>query len=67
MKERLITSLVQALLAMLSPDLLVKFADMVLDFAEEYVDKTDNTLDNAIVEPLCATIRSAFNIPDDDE
>ena len=67
MKAKLISTLISALMAMLSPDLLKTFADMVLDFVEEYVEGTKSSLDDRIVLPLCDTIRKAFNIPDDDD
>ncbi len=66
MKEKLLGTLVQALLAMLSPELIRKFADMVLDFAENYVVGTQSELDDAIVLPLCHMIRAAFGIEDND-
>lgn len=49
------------------PDLLKKFADMVLDFAEEFVLGTASTVDDAIILPICELIRKTFNIPDEDE
>jgi len=67
MKTQLFTLLIQALLSVLSPELLKKFADMVLDFAEDYVLGTKSTIDDAIVLPICALIRKTFDIPDSDE
>ena len=67
MKTQLFTLLIQALLSVLSPELLKKFADMVLDFAEDYVLGTKSTIDDAIVLPICALIRKTFGIPDNDE
>jgi hypothetical protein len=67
MKSQLIGTLVNLFVQLLSPDLLKQFADMVLDFVENYVAGSKSTIDDAIVMPLCANIRTAFNIPDDDE
>jgi len=64
---KLLSLLIQAFLAMLTPELLKKFADMVLDFAEEYVLGTASTVDDAIILPICDLIRKTFGIPDDDE
>ena len=41
MKAQLITLLIQSLLSILTPDLLKKFADMVLDFAENLYSSVD--------------------------
>ncbi len=66
MKAKLIMMLINALVGMLTPDLVKKFADTVLDFAENYVVGTKSTVDDNIVLPLCAAIRLAFSISDDD-
>ena len=63
---KMLPILIQALLAVLTPELLKKFADQVLDFAETYVLGTASTVDDALVLPLCNLIRTAFNIPDND-
>ena len=67
MKEKLFSSLIQAMLSLLSPELLKKFADMVLDFAEDFVLGTKSSIDDAIVLPICGAIRAAFGIEDNDE
>ena len=64
MKAQLISMLTSALLSMLTPELLKKFADMVLDFAENYVTGTASTIDDKIVLPICDMIRSTFDIPE---
>ncbi len=66
MKNMLIAQLVSVLLGMLTPDLLKKFVDMLLDFVEKQVLGTASTLDDKIVLPLCETIRKTFDIPDED-
>ncbi len=66
MKKVLIQNLITVLMTMLTPELMRKFADMVLDFAEDAVQDSSNKLDDALVLPICNTIRETFNIPDDD-
>jgi hypothetical protein len=67
MKAQILTALIEVLLRVLTPELLKKFADMVvLDFAEKFVLGTASTVDDAIVLPLCKLIRNTFGIPDND-
>lgn len=66
MKQLLFKNLITVFMSILTPELLKSFADMVLDFAENYVEGTKSTVDDKIVLPICATIRAAFDIPDDD-
>lgn len=66
MKEKLITLLIRLIIEMLSPELLMKFADMVLDFCENFVLGTKSTIDDRVILPLCAQIRGAFDILDND-
>lgn len=66
MKSQLMMALVQALLSVLSPELLRKFADIVLDFAENYVLGTKSDIDDMLVLPICRAIRAAFGIEDND-
>lgn len=67
MKKALIASLVQVLAMTLTPELLVKFADMALDFVENEIEKSTTKLDDKLILPICNSIRRAFNIPDNDE
>lgn len=66
MKAQILTALVEVLFRVLTPDLLEKFADMVLDFAENKVAGTASPVDDKIVLPLCALIRKTFGIEDHD-
>ena len=66
MKTRLVEMLVSLVTIMADPKLLKEFADMVLDWAEDMAVKSENTLDDKIVLPLCAKIRETFNIEDND-
>ena len=66
MKAKLLAMLVGAVMEVLTPDLLKKFIDMVLDFVEDKVEGSKSTVDDAIVLPLCSMIRTAFDVPDND-
>jgi hypothetical protein len=50
------------LMSILTPDLLKRFADMVLDYLEDYVAKTPNKFDDRFILPVCKNIRDAFDI-----
>ena len=62
----LLPRVVSAILGMLTPELLKKFADHLLDWVEKFVLGTASTIDDRLILPLCNMIREAFNIPDDD-
>lgn len=66
MKNILMQQLIQVLMMVLSPEVLKKVIDMVLDTVEAAVEDSETPVDNMLVLPMCATIRSAFNVPDDD-
>jgi len=66
MKQTLIELLLKAVLTFLSEDQLKEFADTLLDFVENAVEKSGTTLDDAIVLPICKKVREAFGIPDND-
>ena len=66
MQAMILGNLVKIIVNMLTPDLMKKFADMVLDFAEDFVIGTKSSVDDGIVLPICQSIRKAFNIPDND-
>jgi len=62
---KLLPIIIAQLLKMLTPDLMKRLADKVLDAIEEAIQKSENKLDDAFV-PVIGMIRSAFNVPDDD-
>jgi hypothetical protein len=66
MKAKIIGMIVGQLLALLSPDLLKRAVDRLLDFVKEQVLGSASPIDDAIVIPLCDMIRKAFDIPDYD-
>lgn len=67
MKTYLITQLIKALFAMLSPAMLEELADKIIDFAENKATAMpEGDSWRSIVEGICANIRTAFNIEDND-
>ena len=60
-------TLIPLLLGWLTVEQLKKFADMAFDFVEDAVAATDNPYDDAIVLPVIARLREAYDIPDNDE
>ena len=66
MSSKLIIQAITMLLTLLTPELLKKMADMVLDFIEDQVKGSASTVDDAIILPICNTIRAAFGIADND-
>lgn len=66
MKEKLIAMLIKALLDMLSPALIESFADLMLDWVEDYAIGTGSKFDDKILLQLCLMIRDTFNIPEEE-
>jgi len=66
MKTMLITQFVKLLLGMLSPEMMKRGVDALLDVAEDAVAKSETKVDDKIVTPLIESIRNTFDIPDDD-
>ena len=50
----------------MSPEILKKGLDGLLDTIEEAVGKTENTVDDIVVLGICQQIRRAFDVPDND-
>lgn len=44
-----------------------QLGDMLLDTIENFVARTDNTLDDKLLLPAIKALRIAFDIPDNDE
>ena len=66
MKTNIISALIGALVQLLTPEMLRGFIDAGLDWIENYVMETDNTIDDSIVLPICRKLREAVGIPDED-
>ena len=62
----LIQQLVSALVVMMSPEVMKRGLDALLDTIEEAVGKTENTVDDIVVLGICQQIRRAFDVPDND-
>jgi hypothetical protein len=68
MQAYLISQLVKLLVSLfVDKELLKKFVDLVLDFAENYVLGTSSTVDDDIVLPLTNALRDILGVPDADE
>ena len=66
MKKLLIAKLIELLLGLLTPELLKKVTDQILDAIEDATINSENTMDDKVVLPLCKLIRNTFDISDDD-
>ncbi len=66
MKEKIIIQLLGMLIKLVTGERLKKLADVILDFIEKEVEESKNTYDDAVILPLCRTIRDTFDIIDND-
>lgn len=64
--EQILKALIPFILSMLTKEQLIKFADMALDFVEDAVQSSENTIDDTIALPIIQRLRDTFNIPDND-
>ena len=64
--KKVVELLMPILLSMLTPEVIKKAIDSLLDIAEDAAQDSSNTIDDKTVLPFCALIRAALNIPDDD-
>jgi hypothetical protein len=64
--QKLLIQAIVMMLSLLTPELLKKAADMVLDFAEDKILGSASEIDDKLVLPVIELIRETFNIPDDD-
>lgn len=64
--DKVIGLLITALLRMLSPELFKKAVNSLIEVIEDGCRRTENLYDNEIILPICSTIRTALNIPDED-
>ena len=65
-KKEALNLLITVLMSVMTETMLKKFADNLLDFAENLVSKTISPIDDAVLLPIIAKVRSAFNIEDND-
>lgn len=66
MVENILKALIPFILSMLTKEQLKKFADMALDFVEDAVQSSENTIDDVIALPIIKRLRDTFDIPDND-
>jgi hypothetical protein len=57
---------ISILIGFLTPEMLRTFGDAILDLIENTVQKSESKVDDTVVLPLCALIRGAFGISDND-
>lgn len=61
-----IQQLVSALIIKLDEATIKQGFDSLLDIIEDAVAKSETKMDDTIVLPICAQIRTALNVPDND-
>lgn len=66
MKVKILTMVIGQVFSLLTPEILKGAVDALLDYVEETVVKSDNTIDDKIVIPACQLLRKTFDIPDND-
>jgi len=62
----LVKQIIELVLSLLSAEQFKKVVDAMLDKIEDSVTESSNTIDDAIVLPLCKKVRDLLNVPDDD-
>lgn len=66
-KETALDAALEAIKEAMGEEDLKELADMLVDWVEERVEASENTLDDALVLPACALLRKAFDIPEYDD
>jgi hypothetical protein len=59
--NKILQMLLSIFIGLLTPEMMKKFADMVLDFGENIIEGDDDP-----IHKVCIAIRAAFDIPDND-
>ena len=67
MKQYLLEMLLKMVMMVLKPAAITALIDKILDFVEDAVAKSETTMDDVIVLPMCKVIREALNVPDNDD
>ena len=62
----LITQMLNIVLALVTKEQYKELVDKIIDMVEDAVEKSPNTIDDAVVLPLCAKIRDILDTPDND-
>lgn len=67
MRYAILSRLLHELLKALTPEVMIRAADALLDVAEQAIEDSETKVDDRVLMPLINMIRIAFNIPDDNE
>ena len=62
----LVTQIINILLTLVSKDQYKEIVDKLIDSVEDAVAKSPNTIDDAIILPLCDKVRDVLDVPDND-
>jgi len=62
----IIATIFPKLLDLLTPDVTKTGVDAFLDVIEDAAARSENTIDDKVVLPICAVIRVALGVPDND-
>lgn len=65
--KMMLTSLVNAILALADPEMMRQFLKALLDFVEDHVEGSASKIDDALILPICSSVRKAFGVPDKEE
>lgn len=63
---RTLSAISAALMGLFDSEMMKKFADWVIDFIEDAIEKSETQLDDRFALPAIRAFRVAFDIPDND-
>lgn len=66
MKEKILITLITQLFKLITPEMLKKAVDSLLDKIEDEINESETKIDDATLLPLIKLIRTTFDIPDND-
>jgi len=66
MKASTISAMVTAILGLLPNETVKSFLDAGFDAIENIVADSSNTIDDAVILPIINKLRTAFDVPDND-
>lgn len=64
--KKILLNIFGLLISNLPVEVVKRATDAFLDIVEDAVKKTENKIDDSFVLPICALIRKAFDVPDND-
>jgi len=64
MQKTLLSLAIDVLVGLLSPELLEKFINHVIDYIQDYVLGTKSDIDDRIILPLLDSLRAVINVKD---